>query len=359
MATETIRAAIVDIRRRLEKGQYADVERTKWGIVVRLLRCLGWDALDDTVVQSDYSVGHRAVDFALLGPQSAPAVLVEIQDPNVAVSGESHGLDRLPHGDSILVTTTGRRWELFLVGAGRSDGAGAFCTVDLVDTSREYAAESLRRYLLFDAVRSGEAVGHAVADHRNANRSRQVAETLPHAWRALAAQPSETLVHLLQEEVERQCGARPSREETVRFLGSRAEKTGRDEPVIPNPRRTTGRGEFSFTFDGRTRQFRTGKDLLREVFVAFANRDSSFCQRFHEQFRGTTRPYLARRREDLYPDQSGLDLEIGRLPGGWFIGTHMGGLRKKEMIQRACEIEGIDFDSLQVEIPIQSRKKKQ
>lgn len=367
MADESIRAAITDIRRRLTKGQYPDVERTKWGIVARLLRCLGWDELDRTVVESDYSVGPRAVDFALLDPQSAPAVLVEIEEPGGAVSDGVHGFDHVPPGNSILVNTTGRHWAFSLVGAQGSDRDGPFCTVDLVDGSVNEAAESLLRYLRFDSVRAGEAVDQAVADHREASRRRQVAETLPRAWRALLAQPNETLVHLLEEEVERRCGVRPPREKTAQFLVSRPEGERHEGAAIPepptpderSPHRTIGTGKFSFTFDGETRRFKTGKDLLREIFTALADRDSSFCERFHERYRGTTRPYLARRREDLYPGQSGLDLEIGRLPGGWFIGTNMGGPQKEEMIRRACDLAGIDFHDLQIEMPIRTRKKKQ
>lgn len=367
MAAETIRAAIADIRRRLTKGQYPDVERTKWGIVVRLLRCLGWDELDRAVVVSDYSIGHRAVDFALLGPRSAPAVLVEIEEPADAVSDEVGGFDSVPLPDSILVNTTGRRWEFSLVGARSSDRDGLFCSVDLVDGPLDEAAESLLRYLRFDTVRAGEAERQAAADHRKVSRRRQVAETLPHAWRALLAQPNETLVHLLEEEVERRCGVRPSRDEIAWFLASGPEGAPREKPAIPEPRRsdepgpshTIGTGRFSFTFDGEMRRFKTGKDLLREVFAALASRDSSFCERFQKRHRGTRRPYLARRREDLYPGQTHLTLEIGRLPGGWFIGTHMGGKRKEEMIQRACEVAGIDFRDLRVEMPIQTRGKKQ
>lgn len=367
MAAETIRAAIADIRRRLTKGQYPDVERTKWGIVVRLLRCLGWDTLDSTVVQSDYSIGPRAVDFALLDPQSAPAVLVEIEEPSGAVSDGVHGFDYVPPGNSILVNTTGRHWAFSLVGPQGSDRDGPFCTVDLADTSVNEAAESLLRYLRLEAVQTGEAERQAAADHRTASRSRQVAKTLPLAWRALVTQPSETLAHLLEEEVERRCGVRPPREETVRFFESRTEEIRRDEPNLPalpksdtpSPHRTTGSGRFSFTFDGKTRRFRTGKDLLREIFAALASRDSSFCERFQERHRGTRRPYLARRREDLYPGQTHLALEIGRLPGGWFIGTHMGGKRKEGLIQWACEVAGIDFQDLRVEMPVQTRTKKQ
>lgn len=367
MAAESIRAAIADIRRRLTKGQYPDVERTKWGIVVRLLRCLGWDELDRTVVESDYSVGPRAVDFALLGPRSAPAVLVEIGEPSGAVSDGIRGFEQVPRPDSILVTTTGRQWAFSLVGTKRSDRDGPFCTVDLVDSALDHSAESLRRYLRFDTVRAGEAKRQAAADHRKASESRQVAEALPRAWRTLLAQPNETLIHLLEEEVERRCGVRPPREETARFFDSRTEETRRDEPAnpqrprfeAPSRRRTTGTGRFSFTFDGKTRRFRTGKDLLREVFAALASRDSSFCERFQERHRGTRRPYLARRSEDLYPGQKHLALEIGPLPGGWFIGTHMGGKRKAEMIQWACEIAGVDFQDLCVEMPVQTRAKKQ
>lgn len=365
MNAEALTGVIADIRDRLDGGVVSDIGRAEQGVVLPLLGALGWPVFDPTTVVRNHPVGKVTVSCALVGRHSDPAVLVEIESPGTAVTPDGNGQRQA--FERIRVVTNGAQWVMSFADANRSDPTEPFCSVDLLHSSGEEAARCFLRYLARGAIVTGDALAAAATDQRAARQRRRAVEALPEAWSQLAAQPSEPLLNLLASQVERLCGARPSRDATVRFLRSRSETTRRDElavpeqprPAEPSPRRMTGIGMFSFTFDGRTRQFKTGKDLLREVFVVFANRDSSFCQRFHAQFRGTTRPYLARRREDLYPGQSHLDLEIGRLPDGWFIGTHMGGLRKKEMIQRACEIAGIDFGSLQVEIPIQSRKKKQ
>lgn len=364
MSVEALTAVIADIRDRLDGGVVSDIGRVEQGVVLPLLGALGWPVFDPTIVVRHHRVGDRTVSCALLGRHAEPAVLVDIETPGTAVTpagnGHRHAFER------IRVATNGAQWALSFADANRSDPEEPFHSVDLRHSPGDEAARGLLRYLARDAIVTGDALAAAATDQRIAQQSRRAVEALPEAWDQLVAQPSERLLDLLASQVERLCGVSPARDATTRFLKTLAEGTRhvdvdvleRPESPEPGPRPATGRERFSFTLDGTTRRFRSGRSLLAAVFVEFASRDTTFCHRFHARHRGTRRSYLAMRREDLYPGRSGMDRQIEPLRGGWFLGTHMGGPQKETMIRRACEIAGVDFDDLEVEMPIKFRRSK-
>lgn len=364
MSVEALTTVIADIRDRLDGGVVSDIGRVEQGVVLPLLEALGWPVFDPITVVRNHRTGDRTVSCALLGRHAEPAVLIDIEPPGTAVTpagnGHCHAFER------IRVATNGAQWVLSFAEANRSDPEEPFHSVDLRHSPGEEAARGLLRYLARDAIVTGDALAAAATDQRIAQQSRRAVEALPEAWDQLVAQPSERLLDLLASQVERLCGVSPARDATTRFLmtladgnrnmdrpAQRRTETGRS-PV----RRTPGAERYSFTFDGTTRRFRKGKTLLEAVFIEFANRDPSFCPRFHDRYRGRTRAYLARRRQDLYPGQPRLDNSIVPLRDDWFLGTHMGSPQKEQLIRSACEVAGVDFEDLEVEMPIKFRKSK-
>jgi len=140
----------------------------------------------------------------------------------------------------------------------------------------------------------------------------------------------------------------------------------RSSPASPTlqPRREARQvheGSYSFTLHGETQRFRTSADLIAAVFTAFAKKDPGFCERFGERHRGRKLVYVARSREELFPRHPHLAKSAAReLPGGYFLGTHMGSARKEELIRWACEVAGVEFGrDLTVELPVAQRAKKQ
>lgn len=364
MNVEALTKVIADIRDRLDGGVVSDIGRAEQGVVLPLLGALGWPVFDPTTVVRNHPVGNGTVSCALVGRHSDPAVLLDIESPGTAVTpagnGQRHAFER------IRVATNGAQWAMFFADANRSNPTEPFCSVDLRHSPGEEAANRFLRYLARGAIVTGDALAAAATDQRAVRQRRLAVEALPEAWSQLAAQPTEPLLNLLASQVERLCGARPSREATADFLTTLAGGSGsmdrptpqRSEPGPPSVPRTAEVERYSFTLDGTTRRFRKGNALLAAVFIEFADRDPSFCPRFHDRFRGTKRLYLARRREDLHPGQPRLDNSTVPLRGGWFLGTHMGSPQKEAMIRKACEIAGIDFDDLRLEMPIAFRKKK-
>lgn len=133
-------------------------------------------------------------------------------------------------------------------------------------------------------------------------------------------------------------------------------------PPVSPPReeRQVHEGRYSFTLRGETQRFRTGADLMTAVFAAFAKNDAGFCERFGKRHRGAKLIYVARRPEDLYPEHPNLVKSSARkLPGGYYLGTHMGRAKKEQLIRFACEVAGLTFGrDLTVELPVARRAKK-
>ncbi len=124
-------------------------------------------------------------------------------------------------------------------------------------------------------------------------------------------------------------------------------------------RKRRGSGPSSFTIDGETRRFAVAKDLLSEVFSELATRVPTFCERFATEVRGHSRPYLARDRYELYPnDPARCVSESRELPGGWWLGLHMPNKQKEKLIRRACEVAGLHYGTdLEVHLPTTHKAK--
>jgi len=76
----------------------ADEASIKAGVVLRLLRILGWDPFNVSEVTPEYTVGGRRVDFALRVSNSNK-VFVEVKRPREDLEPHQEQLLCVPSGD--------------------------------------------------------------------------------------------------------------------------------------------------------------------------------------------------------------------------------------------------------------------
>lgn len=180
---------------------------------------------------------------------------------------------------------------------------------------------------------------------------------LPGGWWIDAGMPDKG--RLIQKACQ-VAGLEFGRDLVVRF---RKRRSSPASPALPPRReaRPVHEGSYSFTLHGKTQRFRTSADLLAAIFTVFAKNDPKFCEQFGVRHRGRKLVYVARSREELFPRHPHLAKSAAReLPGGYFLGTHMGSPRKVELIRWACEVAGVRFgQDLTVELPVAQRAKKQ
>jgi hypothetical protein len=82
-----------------------------------------------------------------------------------------------------------------------------------------------------------------------------------------------------------------------------------------------------------------------KVFRAFAERDSSFLERFAALPKhGRKRRYLARTKEELYPGSPHLiDTHAYEVQPGWWIDTNASRASMEKRIKMACEVAGARY----------------
>jgi predicted type IV restriction endonuclease len=81
-----------------------------------------------------------------------------------------------------------------------------------------------------------------------------------------------------------------------------------------------------------------------KVFRAFAERDSSFLERFAAlPNHGRKRRYLARTKEELYPGSQHLIDNAYEVQPGWWIDTNARRASMETCIKMACEVAGAKY----------------
>lgn len=236
MSLERLMVSLADIRRRLDAGVFTDTDRVTQGIVMPVLNDLGWPVFDPAIVVPGYAIGDRVVDYALLGSQSSPAVILQVEEKRPLLGEGSRVLPRL-HLDRVamIAVTNGPEWELYLTGGRLTERAELFHAVDLRKGGIEEVATGLLHYLGCGVVRSGDAARRAAQNRKEAQRRRRAAAAIPTAWNELVSEGSERLLILLASRVEQLCEVRPERDDLLRFLRSLAKKREDGESPEPPP----------------------------------------------------------------------------------------------------------------------------
>jgi len=315
---------------------------------------LGWPVYDTEVVAPEYSLDTRRADYALCHPPREPVILIEVKQ-----IGQSKGADRqlfeyaFHRGVPMAILTDGQEWNFFLPTEQGDYNERQLYKLDILEREPQEAESSLKRYLEYDAVRSGQAIETARRDYRNAARKRQAQRTLPDAWTKLIDSEDELLIELLSDKVEDLCGVKPEPEAVAAFLHK---QTAADSESVsapaPKKSRRTARPELTtdpsksagYELYGQRRRARSARDVLIQDFKEFAERDPSFLDRFAALPKhGRKRRYLARTREELYPDSPHLADNAYEVRSGWWVDTHSSKSGIETRIRMACEVAKVEY----------------
>ena len=108
MNASTLESTLTDIIARLRQGRFQNEQAVSQGIVLPILRELGWDIFDTTLVWPEYQTGEGRADFALCHPPSKPAEFIEVKPPGKAEDGVRQALEYAFHtGVPFIVLTDG------------------------------------------------------------------------------------------------------------------------------------------------------------------------------------------------------------------------------------------------------------
>ena len=226
----------------------------------------------------------------------------------------------------------GQEWNFFLPTEQGDYSERQLYKLDILERDPLQAESSFKRYLEYDAVRSGQAIEAARKDYRNAARKRQAQRTLPDAWAKLIESEDELLMELLSDKVEDLCGVKPEPDAVAAFLRKQPSSVNEaiSAPVRKKPRRlaqpdptTDAAKSTGYELYGQRRRARNARDVLIQVFREFAEREPDFLERFAALPKhGRERRYLARTREELYPGSPHLVDNAYEVRPGWWVDLH-------------------------------------
>jgi hypothetical protein len=212
-------SAIASISEHIRKNSYRNESAVREAIVNRILHELGWDIYDPSVVQREYAVEKRRVDYALFTSARSPAVFVEVKAPNSGEDGDRQLFEyAFHHGTPFAVLVNGRDWSFYLPAEQGDYSERRVQKVDLVERKPEDSANVFERYLRFQRVQDGSAYADARSDYQSAARQRDAVTAIPRAWLELVTKTDELLIELIAEKVAGLIGFRPTDEQIEAFL---------------------------------------------------------------------------------------------------------------------------------------------
>lgn len=357
---------IEDVRQGIVAGKYSNEAAVSQGIVLRLLGALGWPTYDTEVVSPEFALGGRRVDYALCHPASKPVAFIEVKQIGQSDGAERQLFEYAFHvGVPLAILTDGQEWNFFLPAEQGDYSERRVYKLDIVERDLAESIARLERYLSYEQVTSGAAIQAARDDYKNVSRSRQMLATLPEAWSKLVAEEDDLLLELLADKVESLCGFKPDIDTVARFLRDNVAVRSATAATVPprvqqsttlttvptpprppsQPRSTTSLGQIGYSLNGRFVPCKNGREVLVQVFEAFAERDQTFLERFAARPKhGRTRRYLARTPDELYPGRPDLARNhSSRLRAGWRVGTNVSHAQIERIIEMACEVARIGY----------------
>lgn len=291
---EHLIAAIVDVREKLRRGVFSNEDQVSKGVVLRLLRELGWSIHDPNHVNSEFRVGNRRVDYALLVEPFGPIVLIEVKNVGrLNARGQEQLFDYCAKtGVRLAVFTDGRKWHFYLPAGEGSYEQRRFVTLNLEDDDTSECGRILTRYLGFEAAVSGQS-RRDVQDDYDMYRER----IIEHYRKSATKQHSEV-----------PCVS-----------------VARDLP----------REEPSFILLGNLRAFTSNRSLMLALLEELARRDEAFCPRYAQR-----RNDVKRHREDFGANARP---NTAPLPGGWWA-RHGGSVKdQRRRVRAACEAARLKY----------------
>ncbi len=348
----------------------ANVLAAQLQLVLPILRGLGWDDADAGQVEVGRTVGPGAeAAFTLLVPRGERSGVWSAQDSRaaalIAVEADAADLSRraaglLPHAArehvDICALTSGLRWDFYLprrLPEPPQTDACRFAQLDLRTDPLDQLQDQFESYLSRDALIQQSALRaaeHTLSARLNAER---LEAEMPSVWHRLLAEPDQLLIELVQEEVHKSIGLRPSPEQAAELLRSSAPNKPRQTPKRP-PRKgqqSTGRKitprPASFRLWGVEREFSTWKAMWIAVAAAVHERHTDDFERALQP-RGRARPYVARSSAEVRT--------AAQVPGTpYFLEVDLGARDLIRRIENLLEVFGYPKTELELIYPDSSQ----
>lgn len=348
-----LRAHIKAIQEEIKAGVFSNQASVSQGIILRILQALSWPTFDIKVVFPEYPTNGRRVDFALCHPPGRPIIFIEVKPPGQAATGERQLFEYAFHkGVPMVILTDGHEWQFYLPAEPGDYGERRVYRLDIVERDVEESVRRLERYLRYNQVCSGEALEAARIDYKDVARTRLIKETLPKAFKKLIHDEEELFLELVADQVESLCGYKPDLDTVSNFLKNQVIIGSDIQPAFNKQAKTLGLQAnpsegytIGFKLLGRWYPAKNARDVLVQVFLKFAERDSTFLERFASLPRhGTKRRFLAHTPEEIIPHRPDLARKHSyELSNEWWLLVHLSKMAIEKLIKMACGVARLTY----------------
>jgi len=224
-----IKNLILDIRSN-ELIYTFDEATTKQAIVLRLLFELGWSIFDTEEVKPEFSVEGRRVDYSLR-INNSNKVFLEVK--KVIEDLEDHQKQLLDYsfqeGVKLAVLTNGVTWWFYLPLSEGSWEQRKYFAIDITQQDPEDIAKKFVDFLSRENVRTEKAIRVAEDMLKGRVRESEIKKNLPKAWDKIVSEPSERLIELINDTLEKICGHSAESKQIIGFIN---EHVGTSTSVI-------------------------------------------------------------------------------------------------------------------------------
>ena len=231
---------LVALRQVIERirglGAPPNEEATKLQLVLPILRALGWDATDPSLVTPEYPVDARrsgAVDLALLGGRRHPVALIEVKA--VGVRLDDH-VDQVlgyafKEGVDLCALTTGIIWWLYLPRERGQPQDRKFAEFNVQTDPMDQLLDDFGTYLSHAALVEHEAMERAREVLAARRESERLQAEIPRIWASMLSAPPQELIELIAARVSSSIGLRPSNDRISEFLVGVTSSVRSNRPV--------------------------------------------------------------------------------------------------------------------------------
>ena len=372
---ETIETA----RKHIQNGKIHNEYQVRLAVIQPSLRALGWDTTDPDQVVPEFGISRGRVDYALLGEDGTPLVLIETKAHNRITEDSLNQLFRYAYdaGAGIIVLTDGQKWELYLSSVTGVDKRNRlFCELDLTINAASQCEQLLSRYLDRRNTYGGEAFESARVDfeaRRSAERREKqekqdrdkLMASLPNIWEELKQDQTSPLYELMSRAIAN-AGLKGYPEVLAEFIsqlglgrvpptsessperpqvGYVSEQPPHSPPEMAGPTKTPRSKIVGYTLYGRRYDTRNNPGTLQMIFSEFINRDPELVSKLEQarpKWFTSSRRFIAETLEKLYrnPNQRH---RTRRLDNGYYIDINLGTYSVKEHIEEGCKIVGLRY----------------
>jgi predicted type IV restriction endonuclease len=286
-----------------------DEASTKMGVILPLLKELGWNPFNVEETHPEYSVGSKKVDYSLrYGKHNK--VFIEVKQTETDLDKHQEQLLNysFSEGVRLAILTNGISWWFYLALHEGSWEQRKFYVIDIQHQLAEDIAQKLEDFLLKQNIISGAAITNAENMLKSKLKGEKIRKSIPEAWNTLVTEQDQGLLDLIAEATERIIGYKPDDPTIAAFLSSNSlivtsPFTG---PVTHTQERKKENGQESysgtslesFTFRGVRYDVKFWKDLLIGISeIMLANHKDTFPQVL--SLVGRKRPYFTKNPNEL------------------------------------------------------------